>query len=633
MPLPKWITNFFGKELETATPLSLTIEQNQEALIEVNNELYQALLLALSNDPNYAPSTDDIKILKDLVYNYCLSGQVECYEKIVAVLNAPLIFFLKEANGDIEKTMKSMEDFLRFPVTSGLMDILDRKGNEAEKEREIFDSFTFKIQSAFKLTQSEAHKLLADFKPFRTSHFIMAAPRNLHVKDTVTEPYISLSTLAYPDYIDAVLSKVNPAAYKKVKADPQFQKTVSEMVAMDKKETLKHNLRVFCRLYTRNCLDVMLHVPHLFYNANRKIVMFPAKVGQQLLPHLFFNEPAKRAYSTILERTNYGLQCVLAPIVGMLMLEKVPEFKDWTVLSKFLGKDPGFIAESPDTTQRVYFKSTHNMVNEFFAAKLLNQLGLKMAETSLFVDDHKNCFLATRGLSRQYTKKTGVQKQKFFQPLAEALPEPAAYSFGDLQEKIYGTKDEQLKKMKDFVQHLYKDDLRARISFAKLALIGFVMGLSDIGGHGGNIGPLSSLADKKSYNKFGIVDYQFHPCPIATFKSLDELFKTLKTAFDHTVPIFRELLEQLTLEDLEHALEQLERPKSYVKSPENYLLTKDALKRNFEVAVDQAYDETIEELKSNGLWETLSDKQITDLMDNKKSYCQMWCTALGGGSV
>ncbi len=288
----------------------------------------------------------------------------------------------------------------------------------------------------------------------------------------------------------------------------------------------------------------------------------------------------------------------MAPIVGAAILEKHAAFKDWTILPKIMGKDPGFIAESPDQTQRIYFKCTNNMLNELFAARVLTHLGVKVAETTLFVDDQGNCFLGTRGLSRQYTK-TGAAKSKAFAPLMGLLPDAVTLSIG-YDAAIDGARETHLPEMNAFVDTLFQQD-SARISFAKLALMGFSLGLTDVATHGGNIGILTSSKEGKTHQKWSIVDYQVYTTSLSSIESSSALLESLKKSFSGNSPVFKAMLEKLTLADLEQAIAEIANPKVYEENPQGYYLTARDSKSSYKAAIEKAFEETKDILHGNGL--------------------------------
>lgn len=608
-------------EVLPSVPLAiLTEEQKQVPWTEANEASYQNLLESLKANPHHSLTDADISIITSLIDCYTTSGAVEFFQKYTEFFNILLDAVIKISPEDTQQIINAMENFHKsgFPLFRHLNEVLwTGVKHKLEQCDKISERFKTALEEKFSLARSPGFILASHFLPgWGREHQIYAAPPTLTYQDTTDHPFKSLATFAFPEYIDKALTQFDLKAYEAAKRDPDFQAIISEVVNSDKELVLLNSMWSVIFLY-RGTFEQMNGIAHFFYTLGRWS-LYPNITVEQLLPHPFLVKASKLKFKSSALQNKAGLNAVLAQVVGkVLIAEKHENLKDWVFLPKSAGKDPGFILESPERKQRLYAKSTDNMINELLCAKILNHLGIKMAETSLFATDVGNCFLVTRGLSRQY-QKAGVSKHKLFKPFGEALPEPLAYGHM-LKQKKFGSEEMQRNKVNDFITQLFSDEGQVtKISFVKLLLAGLMLGLSDLGSHGGNIGPLLTSKEGKITQKIGIVDYQCYPSPIASLKSINDVYAALKSSTQRMVPIFQSLFDKVTLEDVQKALEQLLSPKHYTPSQEGYFLTDGKVQQSFEVAIEAAFNETLAELKERDLLETLDAGVIKSLYTNKE---------------
>jgi hypothetical protein len=578
-------------------PLQVLSEVPNAEWTADNETHYNLILTKLSNalPEQYQPDETDKTTLQALVKAYVATGKVEFYQKVAGIYNLILEYLDQSTAGNVNKTNKEMYKQYQLPLLKYFHELTLEYPNQkklAAMERRV--RFVLKIK--FGLDARELSGLFASI----SDSYVYDAPKGVSYKDNKKEPYKSLAILAHPKFIDAVLMKRYPQAYEQAKQDQDFQKLMQELVNIHRQYVFENALRNIYFLYLGSFKSFSA-LPHLFHKHKNRALLY-SNIPTQSLPHPFLYKAAKAKFKDSLSKQHED-DSVIAQLVGSeLIAQKYPEFKDWLMLPKNGGKDPGFILESPDGKERLYVKCTGNMIIEFLAAKMLNHLGIKMAEASLFATAEGNYFFVTRGLSRQYQKPNGA-KHKLFQPFCEAAPEPVGYN-RELHPEVYGSKEEQQARQREFVTRLFADSAGlTKLSFAKLLLAGLTLSLSDFGGHGGNIGPITTEKSGKRTQKLAVVDYQINtnPVPMSAVTSLEQLQGWVSYYSDSMAPLFKDLVKQLSLSDLQKALQLLQTPKCYTRNSQGYFVTQGETRQTYNAAVELAYTETITELESVGV--------------------------------
>ena len=534
----------------------------------------------------YQPDEDDKALLKNIIITYLDTGDVESFERLSAIYDAVLNIYHIECAGDPAKILNKL-----YTQNVPLADFIESALEPYKTHDTEAKSFVMMLKIKFGWDAAD----LADL--FIKESLIDDAPAGTSFRDIENKiPHRSLSSLALPKYIDAVLTRIDPVSYERAKQDPVFQQAVINLVTARRRLVFNIALRKQRHVY-RGHFEDLADIPHLFIKINDMVAMYHTTKLHPVLLHV-----AKHAFKEKMITQQPHNNRVLGQIIGYQMFkENYPEYNSWHLLPKNGGKDIGFILESPDAKQRLYVKATNNMFRELLVANMLNQLGIKMAESSLFFNEEGNYFFVTKSLTRQYRKSAGI-KHKLFRPFCEAFPyDPGTetkvkYDFEKAED--HGLRDNFIN---DVLSH--SPDL-TRISFAKLLIVGEALGLNDLGGHGGNVGPIVTTYNNQTKVKIGIVDYgvyenqYLHDGSSATLKGL-QLY--LVSHYANSTYIFQNLVKRLTVEDIYQALIRLQLPRKYTKTQEGYLLKDEDHDKTFVEAIDAAVNETMEELEQAGV--------------------------------
>lgn len=470
---------------------------------------------------------------------------------------------------------------------------------------------------------------------------------------------------------------VNP--YPRLKQDPDYLFTFSyrDMVTKIyakkqlsnpelKREQEKENLinayyqakrtRVMVILYRdfeKLDFNFLLHIDHVFHSSDG---FRPNISGSQILPHPLLKAKFKREFQLKPNMMTGRGACLF----GKLLVEENPRFKGYTVQAKKEGNDAGFTLISPDGQKRFFAKSTKNMVPEFFCARMVAALGVKMPESFLLnLDEFGNILIFTRDMSRRY-EKAGQLKTKQFRTLHDIFEKMPFVAFRGQ----HGNETEQ-KILGDFLKNGFAEK-KSRVSFAKMVIAGFACGWWELGQHGGNVGLIETTVETangssngivsgnntgngsgtinastngnskgiasgtpnetmngnsngivsgnsngtingnsngnpnrlKHYQKFGIVDFEFAPEDI---QNSENILETILLYFRNTCSIFKQMLARLTPEDYLQAAQELLRPKARQLSQDGLLFSQPGMARKDAKSVIEecfsAFEKELSELK------------------------------------
>lgn len=605
------------KDIKTTLDANTKIKgqkTNQDDLkvwLPSDEEAYKAVIEKYQKEPKLEPSDKDNALVKKLCDAYIIGGNPLYQHKLTALLE---IFLQEELKGKSlnQATLQSlrnsdwMYDYLLMVTISGYME--QQTKNLKAKAQEDLNQFEAAAGTALpsgskgplSVSQGYFHS-----KPLPKTH---AVDRFFEF-----EP----SRLPFADMLNVLSAKT------KEKQSDENQKTKIEQA----KEAYSQSRYQYQRaLGLQQTIDALYNACdfHGGIQFNPEVTCFGMAKAGLLYPNAGVGDilPSgsplrdlmaidfKIAREENSARMGTPSNRMKVFLMAQMLIEKDPKYKGWTVIAKTEGKDPGFILESPDKKQRLFGKYTEDVYQEYYCSKLLGELGIKMSEPILMVDSQGNPFLLTADLSRTYSKEQQRVKQKKFTTMDRLIPGSYAARYENAEQK---------KQAEDFIKTFSLSD-KARISFAKLLIMGVSLGLSDLGGHGGNIGPIITQKGGDQYTKFGIVDFGLSPRDMTKRSPIMDTIQ--EEVFNRMAVVYQDMYRQLKPEDFVVAAKEIQAPKMRTYSQQGYLLSQAPKQRT---TVQKIFESTTESVKKEligslpnaelpNIDKALSKKQL--MMDN-----------------
>jgi hypothetical protein len=519
---------------------------------------FQALLKKYTETPKAKENAEDSALVHLLINEHLETGNINCSLKIAQLLEVFLKAALKGKKLDLKilseaqsQGLKLAEQFEFFLKLSQKIRVTSLKMRD-----NVVLKHTAYVEKARLTGTREANYLSPNY-----DYFHLKEITGLSLEAVAGLPASPLVLLPYVEMLKGI-SLQQRAKYPEL----DFSEEEKALLEATYQAAYARSLSVLPDLYERFAFQKLWRSCFVAWNQE---ILYPDLKLHEILPlesllRTFLPLSFKQAiFKKEEEDFFYKLHVLL---MGHLIVEEQPEFKGWQAVTKDQGKEHGFILVSPDKKLKLYAKYTKAVYQEYFAAKVLSHLSLKMAEPLLILKGGVP-FLLTRDLSREYQKNNQV-KSKTFQTMAHLIKQPTMYSFTNNKKDS----KEDLESTQQFLKK-FSEDPTMRLSFAKTLLAGLVFGLDDLGCHGGNIGLITTKTlGKPNRYKIGIVDFSFYPVQINSVVG-DSVVKYFSDIGGGRMsPIFQEMCKYLNEQDFSKALDRLQYPEVRTYSKEGFLL-------------------------------------------------------------
>ncbi len=616
------------------------------------NEIqFKALLKNYRDNPKQSPSTADIEILNRLFEAYIFAeatpyAEIPFYKEIIEFLN----IFLRNALSTLGE--------LDLKVFNEWCDSSSHKKHHLFKEYPILQALMSSAKTNYRtlsktLTKQYRETLQPALSEFLTEYETRLLEPGIH---GINHPY---PTPGEPEHERPLalrpFREVVPTIYRR--AQEKAKKRTEEIsidltVVQNFVKNYYHSNRAWALVMLLNMYDFLdplslRHIPHLCHYIKGGNVLF---VLNQPLSDILPNPAFQRIILLCFHRESHSplrdsyLQVsplqTLVPLVGKILVEGErphPLFKGFSVQSKEAGKEPGFILSSPAKKLKYFVKSTMHTIPEYFCAKVISALGIKMPEAFLNIDEFGNILFATRDLSCTKPTKDGKGKVRKFSDFADLLIEKSPAAIGASYDKE-PSEEVQAKALKEFLDQTF--GAPAKCAFAKLLYVGLACGLDDLCVHTGNMGIIETRKGDKHYFKVGIVDFQFNPQETRvhdtkSFMDAASIVIERETMGGIIIgnitgtggaegrimkkpPLFKKMFEQLTSADFEKARIELARPTVRYTSEDGVFLTQYPARRiPFTEILNKVLSEVLKELDDK-----LGDKLPSSEMEQIKKSLQ-----------
>ena len=558
---------------------------------ESDDEKYQKLTQRYSKNPLQEPSKEDLDLVFKLWDEFQTVGKAKgfdgnsnLYPKVIQLLNVFYDYALTdELISDPQKYLKAMEGAYSDSFNS----IPFAKELNKKYTDEIGDIFYERLDLSTISTFPEKEKLINSLKAAGLSPIDLEQFKSdIDAQNTMTinllddprakvNASVPLSERIDKDFQNFITADKKRQNYSKVtfvketysfdkqvewafnnvleklptSSDPAALEPIKDAFVIESYRRKQYtSLATILGGFSQNNPDFLRKIPHIYFTATRpkqKDALITDLSIDQLLPHHKFGMALK-----YIEGDPY--------LRGLLLVQENPKFKNWDVLPKTIGAEAGFILKSQDGS-RYFVKKTDSIYIDHYYSKILSEMGIKMPESMVLMDEFNHPLFVTQDLSRQYAK-SGTQKTKHFHSLEDAV-----------------TKDP------NFVENHFKDP-KIRQSFAKIIMISSLYGLKDVITQGGNIGPYE--VSKKGADgqirttlKFGICD--FLPKASGTILTSEsnmianaQAYIAAEAAEGGFPPYLTKMLNQITQDDWQAVVKDISSPKLREHNSEGMLLVK-----------------------------------------------------------
>jgi len=538
----------------TYPPASIIFDAADEVVL-------QALFASYAKDPKQAPSPEEIALVQKLIGCYIETGESAPYQSIMKLME---LFFKKEFQAQFgEETEAGYASLSQacgrrmfghdtpffsqsYPLIQQVRAFIEQQFETTRKaadnafltlSQDRPDALSAKLSSESDSSATWGDMLSPKYIPFWLMKTIpdsqFAPDKAARDRHRWTERHVTILKMNFLERVNTLCQYMSQQGHP---LRPNTREKLTAMLVAQRQVTDARALQGMLTLYdaldigefisaNSNFFSPKMWVPSLNFTSTIQDIFIEDSIWKNVLPYLLRD---------MLLSEDYRINWTKSPLSELYAINLIATpnqtYTGWYARPKEGGKEPGFILSAPDKSKRVFAKYTERFIYEYYIARVLSQLGIKMAESRLHQQGKGATTFMTADLSRHYSKN-GHSKKKSFTMLA-ALEDKAAL----------------IKQLESA-----SDGDPFRISFAKLLLVGLAFNLSDLGEHGGNVGPIQAQKnDGAPYYKMGIVDFAI----LVTDISPDLTPSLIRNAFSDA-PAFKGLWETLRTEDFIEAAKQL----------------------------------------------------------------------------